>query len=554
MKSSMVRDFVESLKKEFNSYNSAKLTKDIMAGLTVAAVALPLALAFGVSSGASAASGLITAIIAGLVMSFLAGGYYQISGPTGAMAAILISLVARYGIEGVFIASFIAGIILLIAGILRLGKLTTFIPAPVITGFTSGIAVIIVLGQMDNFFNTVSEGSSAIERLFSYGRLGFSPNMTSVGIGLFVVLFMVFFPKKWSKIVPSSLLSILIATAFSIFMHLDVAKVGTIPKTLIPDSRLMLSSLKPDVLTALISPAISIAVLGMIESLLCGASAERMTGTRLNSNQELVSQGIGNILLPFLGGIPATAAIARTSVAIKSGAQTRLTGIFHALGLLISMFLLAPVISQIPLAALAGVLMVTAWKMNEWESIKYIFTHKFKGAGLEFAATMLATIIFDLTIAILIGVLIGLIFLVVRLALIEINYENVDMNRIGVDNPILRERYQNAKVVYITGPMIFANTHAVSNIANNVHGCDTLLLSMRGVSSIDISCAQTLRKLVEDLRAKGIDVAVCGLPRNAMEMMRRSELDKVIGDENFYWSAERFLMCNRPRINSGAKV
>ena len=379
----MLSKFISSLKQEFGGYNAAALTKDLMAGLTVAAVALPLALAFGVSSGADAASGLITAIIAGLIMSLLSGGYYQISGPTGAMAAILMSLVAAYGMDGVFIATLIAGIILLLAGILHLGKLTSFIPAPVITGFTSGIAVIIALGQVDNFFGTHSEGTSAIGKLFSYARLGFSPNLTAVGLGLFVVLFMVFFPKKWNAVVPASLVSIILTTAFSIFMQLDVAVVGEIPKTLIPENRLLLGALNLKTFGALVTPAFSIAILGMIESLLCGASAGRMTGVRLDANQELIAQGVGNILLPFFGGIPATAAIARTSVAIKSGAKTRLTGVFHAVGLLISMFLLAPVMSKIPLAALAGVLMVTAWRMNEWESIRYIFSHKFKGAMLE---------------------------------------------------------------------------------------------------------------------------------------------------------------------------
>ena len=501
----MLSKFISSLKQEFGGYNAAALTKDLMAGLTVAAVALPLALAFGVSSGADAASGLITAIIAGLIMSLLSGGYYQISGPTGAMAAILMSLVAAYGMDGVFIATLIAGIILLLAGILHLGKLTSFIPAPVITGFTSGIAVIIALGQVDNFFGTHSEGTSAIGKLFSYARLGFSPNLTAVGLGLFVVLFMVFFPKKWNAVVPASLVSIILTTAFSI------------------------------------------AILGMIESLLCGASAGRMTGVRLDANQELIAQGVGNILLPFFGGIPATAAIARTSVAIKSGAKTRLTGVFHAVGLLISMFLLAPVMSKIPLAALAGVLMVTAWRMNEWESIRYIFSHKFKGAMLEFTATMFATIIFDLTVAILIGVLIGLVFLVSRLSFIEINYESVDMNRMHVTDPVLCERYSNAKVVYITGPMIFANTQAVADIAGKVEGSDTVLFSMRGVSNIDISCAQTLRELVEGLRKKGVDVAICGMTTHAMKMMDRSDLHKIIGDENFYWSVERVLLTNRPR-------
>ncbi len=543
----MLRTFADHLKQEFNGYNATSLTKDLMAGLTVAAVALPLALAFGVSSGADAASGLITAIIAGLVMSLLSGGYYQISGPTGAMAAILMSLVAAYGMDGVFIATLIAGVILLLAGILHLGKLTSFIPAPVITGFTSGIAVIIALGQIDNFFGTFSEGSSAIAKLFSYARLGFSPNFTAVGLGLFVILFMVFFPKKWNAVVPASLLSIILTTAFSIFMELDVAVVGEIPQTLIPENRLLFSALDIKTITALITPAFSIAILGMIESLLCGASAGRMTGVRLDSNQELIAQGVGNILLPFFGGIPATAAIARTSVAVKSGAKTRLTGVFHAVGLLISMFLLAPVMSKIPLAALAGVLMVTAWRMNEWESIRYIFSHKFKGAMLEFIATMLATIVFDLTIAILIGVLIGLVFLVTRLSFIEINYEDVDMNRMHVTDPVLCERYSNAKVVYITGPMIFANTQNVSDIALKVDGADTVLFSMRGVSNIDISCAQTLRELVEGLRKKGVDVAVCGLPSHAMKMMQRTDLKQIIGDENFYWSVERVLLSNRPR-------
>lgn len=543
----MLGSFGDSLKQEFKGYNASKLTQDLMAGLTVAAVALPLALAFGVSSGADAAAGLITAIIAGLVMSGLSGGYYQISGPTGAMAAILMSLVATYGLNGVYIATLIAGILLLISGILRLGKLTAFIPAPVITGFTSGIAVIIALGQIDNFFGTHSQGTSAISKLFSYALLGFSPNLTAVLLGAFVVLFMVFFPKKWSAVIPASLLSIILATAASLFLKLDVAVVGEIPKTLIPESRLTLSALNIKTLGELVTPAFSIAILGMIESLLCGASAGRMTGVRLNSNQELIAQGVGNILLPFFGGIPATAAIARTSVAVKSGAQTRLVGIFHAVGLLISMFLLAPIMSQIPLAALAGVLMVTAWRMNEWESIHYIFSHKFKGAMLEFVATMAATIVFDLTIAILVGVVIGLVFLVTRLSFIEINYEDVDMSRMNVTDPVLCERYSNAKVVYITGPMIFANTQAISDIAEKVKGADTVLFSMRGVSNIDISCAQVLRELIEGLRSQGVDVALCGLPTHTMKMMQRTDLKEIIGEENFYWSVERVLLTNRAK-------
>ena len=402
------------------------------------------------------------------------------------------------------------------------------------------------MGQIDNFFGTYSEGTTAVAKLLSYGRLGFSPDWISVGIGLFVVLFMVFFPKKWNAIVPASLISIILATAASILLQLEVAVVGEIPQTLFPENSLRFSALQPATMGKLIAPACSIAILGMIESLLCGASAAQMTGVRLKSNQELIAQGVGNILLPFFGGIPATAAIARTSVAIRSGAKTRLTGVFHAVGLLISMFLLAPVMSQIPMAALAGVLMVTAFRMNEWNSIFYMFSHKFKGAMLEFLATMLATILFDLTIAILVGVVIGLIFLVSRLSFLEINYERVDMQRLHVEDEALCKRYDNAMVAYITGPMIFANTQNVADIAEHLRGCDTLLLSMRGVSNIDISCAQTLRTLISNLRLQGIDVVLCGLPRRAMEMMRRTELDVYVGKENFYWSVERALLTLRP--------
>ena len=341
--------FLRQLQQEFKGYNGQKLAKDLMAGLTVAAVALPLALAFGVSAGATAACGLVTAIVAGLIISALTGGYYQISGPTGAMAAILGSLIATYGMQGMFVATFLAGALLILAAVLHLGNLTAFVPAPVITGFTSGIAVIIAMGQIDNFFGTHSEGASAIAKIISYKDLGFHPDIATTLIALFVVLLMVFFPKKWNAVVPASLIGIIIATAATMILKLDIATVGEIPKTLMLPDRLSPAQINWNTVPALLAPAFSIAVLNMLESLLCGASAGRATGVKLNNDQELFAQGVGNMVLPMFGGIPATAALARTSVAVRSGAQTRLTGIFHAVGLLIMMFLLAPVIQNIAL-------------------------------------------------------------------------------------------------------------------------------------------------------------------------------------------------------------
>ena len=295
---------------------------------------------------------------------------------------------------------------------------------------------------------------------------------------------------------------------------------------------------------ALIAPAFSIAILNMLESLLCGASAGRATGVKLNNDQELFAQGVGNIVLPFFGGIPATAALARTSVAVKSGAVTRLTGVFHAVGLLIMMFVLAPVIQYVPLAGLAGVLMVTAWRMNEWEAIKYIFSHKFKGAISKFVVTMIFTILFDLTVAIIVGVGLSLVLMLARLSKLEINYERVDMDRLGCDDDTLKERYKNAMVAYITGPLLFANTNVLEELPEKVADCDTMLLSMRGVSSIDVSAVQTLLPILRQLKEKGVTIMICGLPPASMSMLSRAGITDLLGEKAFYWSVEKALLEN----------
>ena len=356
------KNYGERLKTEFKGYNGKSLSKDMLAGITVAAVALPLALAFGVSSGATAASGLITAIVAGVIIGLLSGGSYQISGPTGAMTAILLSLVAKYQLQGVFIASLMSGIILLICGLLKLGKIVSYLPLPVITGFTSGIAIIIAFGQINNFTGLTCSGDSTISKTVSYFTTEQHFSLTTFIIGAAVVVFMALYPKKINQYFPSSLAAIILATACEFIFDFDVAQVGEIPKTVFLPDRLDLSAVTLEQVEGLIVPAISIAALGLIESLLCGASAGRMKNEKLDANQELIAQGIGNMVIPFFGGVPATAAIARTAVAIKAGGKTRLTSVFHAVVLLLSMFLLAPVISRIPLAALAGVLMMTAWR------------------------------------------------------------------------------------------------------------------------------------------------------------------------------------------------
>ncbi|WP_165003056.1 MULTISPECIES: SulP family inorganic anion transporter [unclassified Enterococcus] len=491
----MFKQFIFMLREEFSGYDLSKFQKDLLAGITVAAVALPLALAFGVSSGANAAAGLITAVIAGIVIGGLSGGFYQISGPTGAMAAILMSIAATQGLQGVLLATFLAGFLLLAAGIFHLGTLTSFIPAPVITGFTSGIAIIIALGQVDNLFGVHSEGATVIEKLSSYQSLGFSVNMPAFIMGILVIIGMLIYPKKWAKRMPSSLVAIILATVCMLIFDLPIASVGKIPQTLISSERLSLGDFSLSAIQKVLVPAISITLLGMVESLLCGASAGRMSNKALDSNQELVAQGIGNILLPFFGGIPATAAIARTSVAIKSGAQTRLAGMIHAVVLLLSMLVLAPIMSQIPMPALAGVLIVTAWRMNEWETIRTLFSNRYWSAVLLFFLTMICTVIFDLSIAIVIGIVGGCIFFVIKSAAITISVETIDWQRMNLPET---EKLNNWTVVYISGPLFFMSSEKLKTTLAQLNQHDGIIFSMRGVPSIDL----TARAVFDDFQKK----------------------------------------------------
>ncbi len=491
----MFKKYIFLLNEEFDRYDRQKFQKDLLAGITVAAVALPLALAFGVSSGANAAAGLITAVIAGLIIGGLSGGFYQISGPTGAMAAILMSIAATQGMSGVLLATFLAGLLLLVAGIFRLGTLTSFIPAPVITGFTSGIAIIIALGQVDNLFGVHSEGANVIEKFLSYQTFGFSINFSSFIMGLLVIIGMIIYPKKWAQTIPSSLMAIILATVAMFLFHLPIATVGKIPQTLISSDRLTFAAFHLDSLKEVMVPAISIALLGMVESLLCGASAGRMANKPLDSNQELVAQGIGNLVLPFFGGIPATAAIARTSVAIKSGAQTRLAGIIHALVLFLSMIIFAPIMSNIPMPALAGVLIVTAWRMNEWETINVLFTKRYWSGILLFLITMGCTVIFDLSIAIVIGIIGGCIFFVIKSAAITISVETIDWERMDLPET---KKLDNWTVVYISGPLFFMSAEKLKNTLADLNQKEGIIFSMRGVPSIDL----TARAVFDEFQEK----------------------------------------------------
>ncbi len=539
----LISDFAHDLKREFSGYNGKRFSRDLMAGITVAAVALPLALAFGVSSGATAAAGLVTAIIGGIFISLFSGASFQISGPTGAMSAILITLAAQYGMQGILVACFLAGVILVVAGVLKIGRIIYYIPSSVITGFTSGIAIIIALGQLDNFFGVTSEGDLAIMKVVSYFTNGFDPNWAATGIGLAVVIFMIIWPKKWNEKIPSSLAALILVLIINHFLQLDVAVVGEIPKTLFLDERLSFAGLNFSQLWDFVVPAFSIAALAMIESLLCGASAGKMKKETMDGDRELIAQGIGNILIPLFGGVPATAAIARTSVAIKAGCETRLTGIIHAAILLLSMFVLSPIMSEIPLSALAGILIVTAWRMNDWEDIKFIFQHRFVAGMMKFLITMGATVVLDLTKAIIIGVAFASFTVIAKLTDIDITIADIDRKRledIGIHMPKVSK---NIRMAYLTGTIFFAVTDKLQSQLAELGNTETLILSMRGVPTIDLSGIQALTELCEELEnERGIDVMLTSVQPKVLAELRRGGLIDFIGEDYVFESAEYAIL------------
>ena len=542
------RSLRQLIQTEFTGYTADKFRQDALAGFTVAAVALPLALAFGVASGASAAAGLVTAILAGLIIGLLSGAPYQISGPTGAMSAVLILLANQYGLPGVWVAGAFAGVLLTLIGLLRLGRFIAFIPAPVITGFTSGIALIIAIGQMDNFLGVpTAKADSAALKFLAYFRGGFTPDWRAVSLGGLVIATMLLWPKKWIARFPASLLGIILATLLNALAHWPVPAIGAIPQTLLLSQRLTLNAIPWSSLREFVAPTLTITALGAVESLLCGAVASNMTGIRLQANQELIAQGLGNILIPFFGGVPATAAIARTSVGIKAGGQTRLVSIIHAIALLASMFILAPLMSRIPLAALAGVLLVTAWRMNEWESIHYIFGHQFKTAIVTFLITLLATITLDLTQAILLGAFLSGALFLSQSAGIDIDVQAVDPEKLrqrGIENA---GRCRHVRVAYLTGPLFFAATGNFNEAFADVKDIHALILSLRGMPLVDTSGLQAVAALHEKLQRQGGTLMLTGLHDDVRRMLERGGLLEAIGPENIFWSADQAIVAAEQR-------
>lgn len=530
-------------REEFRGYDLSAFRKDLLAGITVAAVALPLALAFGVASGATAAAGLITAIVAGIVIATLGGAPFQISGPTGAMSAVLIVVASRFGLEGVWMVSVMAGIMIFLMGVFKWGQLINFIPSAVITGFTSGIAVIIFVGQIGNLLGvpTITQGNSLVQ-LWGYLHMEATPNMAALAVSVIVACTMVFWPKKLDARFPGSLLALIVATALAFMMGLEIPFIGEIPQTIVLEDRLRLTQLPWKSIGTLVGPAVSVALLGAIESLLCGTVIDRQTGSRMDPIQELFAQGVGNIVSPLFGGVPATAAIARSSVVVRSGAVTRVASILHALTLLAAALILAPVISRVPMAALGGVLAIICWRMNDWVAIREIFRQRFRSDIAVFFVTLLATALLDLTQAIVLGLGFSALIFVFQSSKTEVTCRTVSVEKMRQMGYEMRYDADRIAVIYIVGPLFFGTVHTFNTVLEQVQSAQDVVLSMRTVPLVDTTGLRALAELIERLEARGRRVYLSGLAAPVREKLEHSGVLQKLGEDRVFWSADQAIM------------
>lgn len=544
MKLSGTIDFRPKLFEALSQYSMTKLKDDVIAGIVVGIVALPLAIAFGIASGVSPTVGLITAIIGGFLVSFFGGNTVQIGGPTGAFVIIVYNIIAQFGLHGLAIATAMAGVILVLMGLFHLGTVIKFIPYPIIVGFTAGIALTIFSTQINDFFGL---GLTNIPGQFipkwglyfkSFGNI----NLPTLAVGLVSLLIIIFTPKISNKL-PGALIAIITVTAATYFLSgIDGFAVQTIGdrfgtmSTDIPLPRGF--ELNMATINLLLPSAFTIAVLGAIESLLSATVADGVTGSRTNSNTELIGQGIANIVVPLFGGIPVTGAIARTMTNITNGGRTPVAGIIHAVVLLLIFVFLMPLINYVPMACLAAVLMVVAYNMSGWRTIIGIFKAP-KSDVSVLLVTFFLTVIFDLTIAIEIGLLLAILLFIRRAT------ENIEIKvyseQLDVAEGTEMQQHEvlnvakGVSVYEIDGPFFFGVATKFDEIMRATVGGRTPLvriIRMRKVSFIDATGLHNLEILINSSQNEGIHVVLSGVKDNVRESLEHAGIDRLIGADH----------------------
>ena len=517
-------------------YSKQQLIKDITAGFIVAIIALPLSIALALASGATPEQGLYTAIAAGFVISFLGGSRVQIAGPTAAFASIVAGVIATNGFSGLVIATILAGIMLILMGVFKLGSLIKFIPFTITTGFTSGIAITILIGQIKDFFGlTFNEAPiETIDKVKEVVACFGTINIEATIIGGVSLLILIVSPKFLKKI-PASLIAILVSALLVKVLDLNVLTIGDLyeisselPKPSVP-------SFSFDTVKAVIPDAVTIAVLAAVESLLSCVVADGMIGSRHNSNMELIAQGAGNICSALFGGIPATGAIARTAANVKNGGRTPVAGMVHAVVLLVVLLVAMPLASYIPMPAIAAILFMVAYNMSEWREFVSIVKHSPKSDILVLVVTFVLTIVFDLVVAICVGLVLSTLLFMKRMS-DETNaygWKEID-EASDEDNIGLKTIPEGVSVFEITGPIFFGVATKFSDAVLRADKTKkVLVLRMRSVPAIDATGIHAFETILESLDKKGIKLVVSHLNEQPLKILKKSGIYKRIGAENF---------------------
>lgn len=537
-------DFKPKLFTTFRQYSREKFMTDLMAGIIVGIVALPLAIAFGIASGVSPEKGLITAIIGGFIVSFLGGSSVQIGGPTGAFIVIVYGIIQQFGPEGLAIATVLAGVMLIGMGLLRLGTVIKFIPYPIIVGFTSGIALTIFTTQIKDLFglSMASVPADFISKWAAYGKALPSIHLGSVLIGGMSILIIIY-SSRFIKKIPGSLVAIVVMTvaAYLLKHFAGVTGIETIGDRFeinasLPEPTRIPISLES--INLLLPAAFTIAMLGAIESLLSATVADGITGDRHHSNTELIAQGAANVVAPLFGGIPVTGAIARTMTNINNGGRSPVAGIVHAVVLLLILLFLGPLTKHIPMACLAGVLVIVSYNMSEWRTFRSLLKNP-KSDVTVLLVTFFLTVIFDLTIAIEIGILLAMVLLVKRVSETsnisvikdELNMET-DAEKTA-DNDKLKLP-KGVEVYEIDGPFFFgiANKFEESMRMANIGKPKIRIIRMRKVPFMDSTGLHNLESLYRVSRKQGIQLVLSGVNDKIKAMLDKSGFAERIGREN----------------------
>lgn len=525
------------------TYSREQFIKDVVAGIIVAIIALPLSIALALASGVTPEKGIYTAIVAGFVISFLGGSRVQIAGPTAAFATIVAGIVAKNGMEGLVLATLMAGIFLIIMGVLRLGNLIKFIPYTITTGFTSGIAVTIFVGQIKDFLGlTVVTEEPLIETMEKLGAVFTfidTINWQAVIVGVVCMVILIGWPylPGICKKIPPSLIAVLAGIGMVSGLGMKVNTIGDLyeisndlPKFTMPGFNLeLVGTVLPD--------AVTIAVLAAIESLLSCVVADGMIGSKHRSNMELVAQGAGNMASALFGGIPATGAIARTAANIKNGGRTPIAGMVHAVTLLLILVVLMPYAALIPMPTIAAILFMVAYNMSEWRKFVHLCKTSPKSDILVLVTTFVLTVVFDLVVAIEVGIVLAAILFMKRMSdVTEVEgWKYVDEDDDAAKDPdslSLRVVPKNTFVYEVSGPLFFGAADKILKIGVN-DGQKCLVLRMRSVSAIDATAMHNLEQLHRDCEKKGVRLIFSHVNEQPMKVMKKSGFLEKVGKENF---------------------